>query len=91
MLVESESIFGLALTTYRDKDLSPDSIAFFQYEGIIAAIAIFFCRQTIYSHSKEPFLLRLFLPYVWGFWHFGESPTRLFVLSKSSPIWSHGA
>ena len=53
-------LFGLDLTTHRDKDLGVDASSFFQYECIIAAIAVAFFRTTIKSHDHEPLALRLF-------------------------------
>ena len=74
MSIESDSLFGIAMSTYREKDLSADSIAFFQHESIIAAVAILFCRLTISSHDKELFLLRLFFSLCLGLLAFWRKP-----------------
>jgi hypothetical protein len=58
--ITSDSLFGLALTTYRDKDLGPDAPSFFLYECLIAAIAVGFFRVTIKSYDGEPLPLRIF-------------------------------
>jgi ABC-type Mn2+/Zn2+ transport system ATPase subunit len=54
---KDDTYFGLALTTHRDLDLGEDAVAFFQYECLLAAIAVFFCRWTL-AAPKEPPLLR---------------------------------
>jgi hypothetical protein len=59
-LLQPDSLFGLMLTTHRDKDLGVDAPYFFQYECMIAAIAVGYFRMTIRSHDKEPLPLRLF-------------------------------
>lgn len=59
-LLQPDSLFGLLLTTHRDKDLGVEAPYFFQYECLIAAIAVGYFRMTIRSHDKEPLLLRLF-------------------------------
>jgi len=56
-----EVIFGLALTTHRDKDLGATATSYFLYEGLIAAVAILFFRSTVQlSSTKEPVALRWF-------------------------------
>mmetsp|Transcript_23568 Transcript_23568/g.25998 ORF Transcript_23568/g.25998 Transcript_23568/m.25998 type:complete len:858 (-) Transcript_23568:101-2674(-) len=57
--ISDESLFGLTLTTLRDKDTDATSPSFFQYECIIASIAVCFFRMTIKSYEKEPLPLRL--------------------------------
>jgi hypothetical protein len=56
--------FGLALTTHRDNDLGADAVSFFQYECLLAGIAICFSRWTI--SKKEPPLLRGFFALMLG-------------------------
>jgi len=53
------SLFGVALTTHRDKHLGPQATSYFQYESAIAAIAILFFRTTVHQ-KKEQVLLRWF-------------------------------
>ena len=77
MSIESHSFFGIILSTYREKDLSSANIAFFQYESVIAAVSVLFCRMTISSHEKEPFLLRLFFALCLAFLAYWRKPYEI--------------
>lgn len=77
MSIESNSFFGIILSTYREKDLSSTNTAFFQYESVIAAFSVLFCRMTISSHEKEPFLLRLFFALCLAFLAYWRKPYEI--------------
>ena len=70
-------LFGLKLTTHRDKDLGVDAASFFQYECIIAAIAVAFFRTTIKSHEHEPMALRLFFSLILAGLAFVKKPYEI--------------
>lgn len=53
------SVFGLILSTHRDKDLGPDADSYFQHENVIAAISVLFFRTTV-CFKNEPLPLKLF-------------------------------
>jgi hypothetical protein len=61
---DADRYFGLALTTHRDNDSRDDAVAFFQYECVLAGIAVCFCRWSI--SKKEPPLLRGFFALLLG-------------------------
>jgi energy-coupling factor transporter ATP-binding protein EcfA2 len=58
-LVSKVSLFGLALSTHRPKDLGAEASSYFQYEPLIAAISILFFRTTV-SQKNELAILRWF-------------------------------
>jgi hypothetical protein len=59
-VMEDPSLFGLILSTHRDRSIGSDAPSFFQYEALIAAIAIWFFRTTIIHTKNEPAPLRAF-------------------------------
>lgn len=54
------SLFGISLTTYRDKDIGPDAVSYFPYECEIAALSVLFFRTTVYQRHERVFLRWLF-------------------------------
>lgn len=89
MTAKDDSYFGIALTTHRDKDLGQDVASFFQYECLLAAIAVIFCRWTV-SLEKEPPLLRAFFALLLGFLAFSKRSytliTAVHMFSYAVPI-----
>jgi len=85
MTAENDKYFGIALTTHRDKDLSENTVSFFQYECLLAAIAVIFCRWTV-SLKKEPPLLRAFFALLLGFLAFSK---RSYTLITAVDMFSY--
>lgn len=86
MTTEDDTYFGIALTTHRDKDLQENATHFFQYECLLAAIAVMFCRWTVSLKSREPRLLRGFFALLLGFLAFSK---RSYTLITAVQIFSY--
>lgn len=71
-----DTYFGVALTTYRNMDLDANAASFFQYECVVAAIAVFFSRWTI-SKKGEPPLMRLSFALLLGFLAYSKKAYEL--------------
>lgn len=88
-----DTYFGLALTSHRDKDLGVDATSYFQYECLVAGIAVMFCRWTVKSSSaqKEPLLLRIFFALSLGFLAYSKKSYELIIaveiFSYFVPLW----
>lgn len=86
MTAEDDAYLGVPLTTHRDKNLGANATSFFQYECLVAAIAIVFCRWTISMKNKEPRLLRGFFALLLGFLAFSK---RSYTLITAVQMFSY--
>ena len=77
--VLGDTLFGLPLSTHSDRELDADATEFFMYEGVIAAIAVFFCRMTIRAGAKEPLLVRLAFALALAFLAWNKKPYTIIV------------
>lgn len=80
-----ENLFGIPLSTHRDRSLP---LGAFQYEILIAAISIWMFRTTIPASSKEPWALRWFFALLLGYLTFSGMSYELIVAAE---IFSYAA
>jgi hypothetical protein len=73
---DDESFFGLALSTNR-RLLNDTSTTYFQYEALIAGIAIWFFRSTWTVSKQEPTALKWFFSFVLAFLAFSQKSYEL--------------
>lgn len=87
---ETRDEFFFTLTTKRDEGTDANSNSFFQYECIIAGIAICYFRLTLKSHEKEPLPLRVLFSLLLGLLAYFKKPYEIIcalqIFSYAMPV-----
>ena len=79
--MEEPTLFGFALSTYRDFAAPEPELASFQFEQAIAAISILFFRTTI-TVKNEPWLLRTLFAFLLATMAYNKQSYELIMASE---------